>query len=187
MWSFVSSYKDSKELDGILKNYETIVDNYNKEEDSLNTVIWDLRDIVNANKVVITDLEIDQEDAERKVTIYRRKYSELLKQKPQTLEGKYDLEKEKVVVLLDENKSLDTALVLCDSVKSIQRVTINNLEDIIIHKDMVIGIKDDIIRIKNKEIALISKNAKTSKRKAWLKGAGVGVLVGIGVTLILSN
>lgn len=181
----MSSYNTKKDLKEALKKYNIEVDINNKKNDSIDTVIWDLRDVINANGIIVEDLEKSQDEAVKKANTYKKKYSDLLKQKPETLEGKLELEKQKVTVLLDENKSLEDAITACDSVKFIQGNTIETLEFVIVNKDIIISNKDDIIRIKDKQLELTKKETRKLKRKAFFVGAGGGIVVGALLILLL--
>jgi predicted nuclease with TOPRIM domain len=138
--------------------------------------ISDLNDSIKQKDIVVVNLNKSEENAKRRAKNANYKYKELVRMIPINVKDSLLNYQDREVVLLDENKGLNKALVLCDSVKTIQVNIIEDFKGIITSKDLQAKQREKIIKNRGEAIEILYKDNKTQRRKGRKEGAIIGVL-----------
>lgn len=138
--------------------------------------ISDLNDSIKQKDIVVVNLNKSEENAKRRAKNANYKYKELVRMIPINVKDSLLNYQDREIVLLDENKGLNKALVLCDSVKTIQVNIIEDFKGIITSKDLQAKQREKIIKNRGEAIEILYKDNKTQRRKGRKEGAIIGVL-----------
>ncbi len=165
IWGFIQSQKSSSKHK---EEMQIEKEKVSKAYDSIKTINLEkliLSDSIKKNEIVVDSIEKLEETAKKEVKKWQYSYSKLVKAIPVDVRDSLFNYQQREVVLLSENKSINDALVLCDSAKTIQKVVIYDLKQVISLDSLkdaqrlrIIDSQGNMITLQEKEIKRIKKN-----------------------------
>jgi predicted nuclease with TOPRIM domain len=176
VYFYLDNKRDREDLNNQLEQKDKEVEIARDSIKIHESKISDLNDSIKQKDIVVVNLNKSEENAKRRAKNANYKYKELVRMIPINVKDSLLNYQDREVVLLDENKGLNKALVLCDSVKTIQVNIIEDFKGIITSKDLQAKQREKIIKNRGEAIEILYKDNKTQRRKGRKEGAIIGVL-----------
>lgn len=171
--SRLNNDKLQEELDQQQESIDKATDSINK----LNIVVDLKQKKVAKNEAKVDSLQQKEKTYQDQANYYKKSYKELLKEKPKTTKDTINNLQRREIVLLSENKALDSSNVnLRGQVSTLQIVTAE-LKEIVIAKDSIIKYKDITIYHKDLMLGTYINVLKKEKKKSLFTKIGAGLLV----------